>query len=506
MPHFRIPLLAVSGKCGTVNAKRGAGIMGELPVRASIEAVSCPLCRSGRIGEFFRGDGRDYYRCGTCSLVFVPPVQFPSAEDEKKRYDLHRNSPDDPGYRRYLGRLYAPLQQCLAPGSRGLDFGSGPSPTLSLMFEEAGHPMMLFDRFYEPVPAALERQYDFITAAEVVEHLHDPGKELERLWTCLKPGGRLGIMTQYAVERDAFSSWHYKNDRTHVCFYSQETFAWLAALWDADLTFADDGVALFRKKIEPTSPSDRVRGKRQGRTLPVLYQDGQLVVVNKPSGLLVHRSDIDRHASENAMTIVRDQVGRWVYPVHRLDKATSGVLVFALDSETARSMTRLFTDDRISKTYLAVVRGFTPESGRIDHPLKDCWDKMTDRKADRDKPARQAVTEYRRLATVELPHPVGPYATARYSLLEVIPFTGRTHQLRRHLKHIFHPVVGDTTYGDGKHNDLFRKRFNCHRLLLHANAITFDHPSTGARLDIQAPPDVTMSALLDTLPWHRQQD
>jgi tRNA pseudouridine65 synthase len=464
------------------------------------------MCRSDRVREFSRCIGRDYYRCDVCSLVFVPPGQFLSAEAEKKRYDLHRNSPDDPGYRRYLDRLFAPLQHCMDPGSSGLDFGSGPEPALSLMFEEAGHSMTLFDRFYEPVPAALERQYDFITAAEVVEHLHDPKTELERLWACLRPGGRLGVMTQCAVERDAFSCWHYKNDLTHVCFFSQATFAWLAALWDADLTFADGGVALFRKKIEPASSHRRVRGTHRWRSLPVLYQDRQLVVVNKPSGLLVHRSDIDRHASENAMKIVRDQMGQWVYPVHRLDKATSGVLVFALDRETARCMTRLFFDDRISKGYLAIVRGFTPESGRIDHPLKERWDKMTDQKADRDKPGKQAVTEYRRIATVELPHPVGRYSTARYSLLQVTPFTGRNHQIRRHLKHVFHPVVGDTTYGDGKHNDLFRKHLNCHRLLLHANNIEFIHPGNGEKLEIQAPPDLTLSALLDRLPWHWQQD
>jgi tRNA pseudouridine65 synthase len=468
--------------------------------------MSCPLCRSERVREFSRCIGRDYYRCDECSLVFVPPGQFLTAEAEKKRYDLHRNSPDDPGYRQYLARLFTPLQHCLAPGSCGLDFGSGPAPTLSLMFEEAGHSMTLFDRFYEPAPAALERQYDFITAAEVVEHLHDPRTELERLWACLRPGGRLGIMTQWLVERDAFLRWHYKNDLTHVCFFSQEAFAWLAALWDAELTFADDGVALFHKKSRPASTGSGVRGTRRGRSLPVLYQDSQLVVVNKPTGLLVHRSDIDRHASENAMKIVRDQLGQWVYPVHRLDKATSGILVFALERDTARCMTRLFIDDQISKGYLAIVRGFTPESGRIDHPLKERWDKMTDQKADRDKPGKQAVTEYRRLATVELPHRVGRYATARYSFLQVIPFTGRNHQIRRHLKHVFHPIVGDTTYGDGKHNDLFRKRFNCHRLLLHANTIEFVHPGTGGKLDIQAPPDLTMSALLDSLPWQWQQD
>lgn len=143
------------------------------------------------------------------------------------------------------------------------------------------------------------------------------------------------------------------------------------------------------------------------KSLPVLYQDKQLVAVNKPSGLLVHRSNIDRHESENAMKIVRDQLGQWVYPIHRLDKSTSGVMVFALDKETARRMTRSFSDEKVSKRYLAIVRGFTKEGERIDHPLKEQWDKMTDQQANKDKPGKEAVTEYRRLATIEMPHPVG---------------------------------------------------------------------------------------------------
>jgi tRNA pseudouridine65 synthase len=237
------------------------------------------------------------------------------------------------------------------------------------------------------------------------------------------------------------------------------------------------------------------------RTLPVLYQDEYLIAVNKPSGLLVHRSDIARHETENAMKIVRNQLRQWVYPFHRLDRSTSGVLVFALDQETARRMTQLFIDNKIFKDYLAVVRGYTREEERIDHPLKELRDKMTDQKADEDKPGQQAVTAYRRLATVELPQPVGPYATARYSLLQVKPLTGRNHQIRRHMKHIFHPVVGDTTHGDGKHNDFFRKNFNCRRLLLHANAIEFIHPYTCGQVVIQAPLDDAFSTLLKALNW-----
>ena len=239
------------------------------------------------------------------------------------------------------------------------------------------------------------------------------------------------------------------------------------------------------------------------RTLPVLYQDEQLVAVNKPSGLLVHRSAIDRHETEIAMHIVRDQLGQWVYPFHRLDKATSGALVFALDRETAGAMTRAFTDAQVSKGYLAIVRGFTAEGDRIDHPLTDCRDRMTRGSEKRDAPGKPSVTEYRRLATVELPQPVGRYATARYSLVAAAPLTGRTHQIRRHLKHIFHPVVGDTTYGDGKQNEFFRRNFDCRRLLLHASTIGFIHPRTGRQLSIHAPLDPAFNGLLAALQWDK---
>ncbi len=209
---------------------------------------TCPLCGSEDIRGFFQDKRRTYLHCRLCKLVFVPPSQFLSIEDEKKRYDLHQNSPLDPGYCRFLGRLFAPLNRCLAPGSRGLDFGSGPEPVLSRMFEEAGHSMTIFDYFYEPRPAALESKYDFITATEVVEHLREPKKEMERLWACLKHGGRLGIMTKLVGTQAGFSEWHYKNDLTHVCFFSKETLVWLAAKWNADLTIIDSDVVFFLKK------------------------------------------------------------------------------------------------------------------------------------------------------------------------------------------------------------------------------------------------------------------
>ena len=206
----------------------------------------CPLCRASQ-GSHFYQDSREYFRCPVCALVFVLPCQFLSAKEEKAEYDLHENSADDPGYRRFLARLFEPVSQRLAPNSCGLDFGSGPGPTLTVMFEEAGHCMESYDPFFAPGIKLFEQQYDFIVAAEVVEHLHYPRQELDRLWSCLKPNGLLGIMTKRVIDRDAFSHWHYKRDPTHVCFFSTQTFQWLADHWGSALTFPDKDVVVFTR-------------------------------------------------------------------------------------------------------------------------------------------------------------------------------------------------------------------------------------------------------------------
>ena len=215
-----------------------------------MEGLACPLCSAAAAGEYSSDKRRSYVLCRICGLVFVPPAQHLAAKDEKQRYDLHQNSPDDAGYRRFLGRLFVPLERRLAPASSGLDFGSGPAPTLSRMFEDAGHKVTLFDSFYEADPAALNGQYDFITASEVAEHLREPGKEFDRLWACLKRGGWLGIMTKFAAGRAVFPRWYYKDDPTHICFFSRETFAWLAAKWEADMIMPEDDVVLIRKRNE----------------------------------------------------------------------------------------------------------------------------------------------------------------------------------------------------------------------------------------------------------------
>ena len=208
---------------------------------------SCPFCRAFGTEFFFKDKFRSYFQCNTCNLIFVPTSQHLTSKEEKIRYDLHKNYPEDPNYRNFLSRIFNPVQKLIAPGSKGLDFGSGPGPTLSLMFEEAGHTMSIYDHYYANKPSVFEKQYDFITASEVVEHLFEPNKELDRLWNCLKPGGYLGLMTKLATVREAFATWHYINDPTHVCFFSKSTFEWLAEKWQAELTFADKDIMILQK-------------------------------------------------------------------------------------------------------------------------------------------------------------------------------------------------------------------------------------------------------------------
>jgi len=238
------------------------------------------------------------------------------------------------------------------------------------------------------------------------------------------------------------------------------------------------------------------------KPLDIVYQDEYLVAVNKPAGLLVHRSMLDKHETRFALQMVRNQVGQHVYPVHRLDKPTSGVLLFALSSEIARMMVEKFAQRETGKTYLAVVRGYTLAQDSIDYALKEELDKKADKHAQRDKPAQEAVTHYQKLADIELPYAVGRYPTTRYSLLQLCPQTGRKHQLRRHMKHIFHPIVGDTTHGDGKHNHFFREELHCKRLLLAATSLAFAHPISGEKVTIQAGVGDDFQTVLERFSWN----
>lgn len=219
------------------------------------------------------------------------------------------------------------------------------------------------------------------------------------------------------------------------------------------------------------------------------------MAVAKPPGLLVHRTRLAAGEGDALLQRLRDALGRRVYAVHRLDRPTSGVVVFGLTPEAGCRLSLLFESRRVAKGYLAVVRGDlgTPQApaGVIDYPLRDAP----------ERPLRPALTAYRVLARVELPYPVGRHATSRYSLVAVAPQTGRPHQIRRHFHHVFHPIVGDTTHGEGRHNRLFRERFGCGRLLLHALWLSFDHPVTGRPLRIQAAPDAEWRALMERLGW-----
>lgn len=224
------------------------------------------------------------------------------------------------------------------------------------------------------------------------------------------------------------------------------------------------------------------------------------MAINKPSGLLVHRSPIDKHETRFAIQELRDQIGQYVYPVHRLDKPTSGVLLFALDKETASLMSEQFRDRKIKKTYIAVVRGYTDDSGIIEHALVEKLDKIAEKNST-PKEAQEAITQYERLKTVEVPHAVGRYEKSRYSLVTLRPTTGRKDQLRRHMKHISHHILGDTKYGRGEHNKSVREHYNCYRMLLHAIELSIKHPYKDEVLCIQADLDETFNTIFSHFGW-----
>ncbi len=234
--------------------------------------------------------------------------------------------------------------------------------------------------------------------------------------------------------------------------------------------------------------------------LPILYRDPQLVAIDKPAGLLVHRSQVDRHARQFALQMLRDQLGRRVYPLHRLDRGTSGVLLFALEREAAGAVGQQFEQRAKRSRYLAVVRGHAAEQGLIDHPLADPPDPQLGTPA---RPAREARTAYRRLALTELPFQVDRYPSSRYSLLLLEPETGRRHQIRRHLKHISHPIIGDATYGKGRHNRAIAERYGVGRLLLACVELQFEHPRDGREIRIAAPPGDGFARLIDAFGWRQ---
>jgi SAM-dependent methyltransferase len=210
-------------------------------------SMQCPLCSAAPAVYFHRDAQREYWRCGRCHLVFVLAKYHLPVRAEKANYDLHENDPEDAGYRWFLGRVFAPLIEKLSSGAEGLDFGSGPGPTLSVMLAEAGFPTAIYDPFYAPNLNVWQEQYDFVTATEVVEHLHRPMTDLQRVWDVLKPGGWLGIMTKRVLDVAAFARWHYKDDPTHVAFFAEATFHWLASHWSAKVEIVGPDVVFLQK-------------------------------------------------------------------------------------------------------------------------------------------------------------------------------------------------------------------------------------------------------------------
>ena len=231
--------------------------------------------------------------------------------------------------------------------------------------------------------------------------------------------------------------------------------------------------------------------------LTILHRDEHLVAVHKPAGLLVHRSKLAGGASEFLLQRLRDQLGQRVYPAHRLDRPTSGVMVFALEPSTATRLGDAFAERRVAKRYLAVVRGIGPERERLDYALRE----EDGSRPKAEMPAQEAITEIRRLDSVELPIQVDRYPTSRYSLMEVLPMTGRRHQIRRHLSRRGYPIIGDAKHGKGNHNRFFAEHLGCPRLLLAAVGMDFEHPVSGHRLALSCALDTPMTALFQHLGW-----
>lgn len=226
--------------------------------------------------------------------------------------------------------------------------------------------------------------------------------------------------------------------------------------------------------------------------IEVVYEDTELLAVNKPAGLLVHRSAIAADEKVFLLDQVRQQLGAPVFLAHRLDRATSGVLLLAKSREIAGELGKQFMARAVEKSYLAVVRGWPEAEGTIDYPLPDSRERS---------PRKPALTRWRTLATVELLIALGKYPQQRYALIEARPETGRYRQIRKHLHHVSHHIIGDTSHGRGDHNRLWRIHFGVHRLLLHAWRLTFTHPLSGVMLHLQAAPDADWNRVLARLGW-----
>jgi len=224
--------------------------------------------------------------------------------------------------------------------------------------------------------------------------------------------------------------------------------------------------------------------------LEIVYQDEYLVAINKPHGLLVHRSKYADEARVFAVQELRNQLGQHVYPCHRIDRKTGGVLLFALDQNTCGKVQQQFMDNRVAKTYLAIVRGYSPESGEINYPLINESGKEQD-----------AITLYETIKQTELEVPFGRFPTSRYSLIKAYPKTGRMHQIRKHMAHIFHPIIADRPHGCNKQNRLFKEKWAMDTMMLHALQLEINHPINQERITINASLQTEFQRMLQLMGW-----
>lgn len=265
-----------------------------------------------------------------------------------------------------------------------------------------------------------------------------------------------------------------------------------------DPEFIEDAAPLMNSDIA-------LEADEQPPLIEILFEDEHIVAIHKPAGLLVHRSYLARRERFFAMQMTRDLVGCHVFPVHRLDRPTSGVLLFAKSSEVARQLCEQFADHSIKKQYLAIVRGNMHESGTLDYALKQEFDDIGDKHVDPNKAAQEAVTDFQPLLNTEIPFSSGRYPSSRYALIRLSPHTGRKHQLRRHMAHLRHPIVGDTTHGDGKQNKFFREHFNINRLWLIAKSLQFVHPVTQQAMHIETELEAEWLTVFDAFGWNDDQ-
>jgi hypothetical protein len=217
--------------------------------KTGIASSTCPLCRSHAIHTFECVQDRQYIECEACELIHMTPRDLPNATTAFARYQSHENDPKDEAYRRFLDRLAVPLVGRLPPGAEGLDYGSGPGPTLSIMLEQQGFTMSIYDPFFSPDSQVLDRSYDFVTCTETAEHFFEPGKEFEKLNGLVRPGGWLAVMTELFRDQ-VFVDWRYVRDETHVAFYRQRTMQWIAEWLDWSVSFPGKDVVIFRKPIQ----------------------------------------------------------------------------------------------------------------------------------------------------------------------------------------------------------------------------------------------------------------